>query len=115
MIYVVNKRYFKREGEDVVYIGRPSVYGNPFPVDPFRGMTREHVIKLYKGYFNRMLLTEQEFQLAIVRILHKARLRDIYLVCWCAPLDCHGRIIKEFIDEILESEGLNGTKPLLGH
>jgi hypothetical protein len=106
MIYIVNKRHFKREGEDVVYIGRPSIYGNPFQVDAMHGMTREHVIKLYKGCFNRTLLTEPEFQLAIMRILHKARLHDVYLVCWCAPLDCHGRVIKEFIDAILESEGL---------
>lgn len=106
MIYVVNKKHFKREGDDVAYIGRPSILGNPFKVDVFAGMPRERSIQLYKGYFNRMLLTNQEFQRTITNILDKARTHDVYLVCWCAPLDCHGRIIKEFIDAILEEEGL---------
>jgi hypothetical protein len=108
MIYVVNKRNFKREGGDVIYIGRPSILGNPFTftADGSSDMTRELSIQLYKGHFNRMLLTNQEFQRTIMEILDKARAYDIYLVCWCAPLDCHGRIIKEFIDAILEEEGL---------
>ena len=106
MIYIVNKKHFKREGEDVVYIGRPSIYGNPFVVDVLHGMSREQSIRMNKGYFNRRLLTDQEFQLAVMRILHKARVHDVYLVCWCAPLDCHGRVIKEYIDSIMENEGL---------
>jgi hypothetical protein len=105
MIYIVNRSNFKRDsGDDVVYVGRPSLLGNPFKIDAFKGMTREKVIRIYKGYFYRMLLTDDGFRREVLTILHKARAHHVYLVCWCAPLPCHADVIKEYVDTILEGE-----------
>ena len=76
----------KRERYDV-YIGRPSVYGNPFQV----GMdgTRAEVIERYR----RWLMTKPEL---VARA--KLELRGKTLGCWCAPKPCHGAVLAEIAD-----------------
>lgn len=100
MIYIVNKKHFKTTGKKVVYIGRPSVLGNPFKINTVN-TTREQSIQMYKQYFYEQIKTSTPFRKEVSRILNLAKIDDVYLVCWCAPLDCHGRIIKEFIETIL--------------
>jgi hypothetical protein len=67
--------------ETDVYIGRPSMWGNPFAIG--RDGTREEVIAKYKEYLiNNMWLMSQ---------LH--RLKGKNLVCFCAPQACHGDVL----------------------
>ena len=66
-----------------VYIGRPSIWGNPFVIG--KDGTREEVIELYREYVlgNKFLM---------------ARIGDLkgkVLGCWCAPLSCHGDVLVE--------------------
>lgn len=81
----------KRDKYDV-YIGRPSIWGNPFSID--NENSREKVIQQYKDY-----------------LLHNpylmARLPDLkgkVLGCWCKPEACHGDVILE----VLSTIGNNG-------
>ena len=75
-----------------VYIGRPSKWGNPYLIDR-AGLTRDAVIQKYREHL------EAHPQLkAAVRI----ELRGKDLVCWCAPLPCHGDVLIEVANSIPE-------------
>jgi hypothetical protein len=70
-----------------VYIGRPSKWGNPYPIQP--GCTREQSIAKFKKYFWQ----RQD----LIDSLHE--LKDKTLVCFCAPAHCHGHAIAYLVDE----------------
>jgi len=76
----------KKEKYDV-YIGRPGPYGNPFIIG--KDGNRVEVCIKYKEWF----YSNPEIQNK-VKIL-----KDKIIACWCHPLECHGHIIAEFLDE----------------
>ena len=65
-----------------VYIGRPSVWGNPFVIG--RDGTREQVITKYEAW----LLSRPELVAQA-----KQELRGKNLRCFCAPAPCHGDVL----------------------
>ena len=67
---------------DVVYIGRPSKWGNPFTIGC--DGSREDVI----AKFERYILSNPKLLAAA-----KIELRGKSLCCWCAPLACHGDVL----------------------
>lgn len=71
-----------------VYIGRGSIWGNPFPIEP--GADREQVIRRYEVYLreNRELLEQ------LTEIQGKT------LACYCAPAPCHGDILAALADSL---------------
>ena len=79
MTKVVNCRKEKYD----VYIGRPSIWGNPFAIG--RDGTRDEVIEKYKEY----ILKKPEL-LAKIHLL-----RGKTLGCFCKPLACHGDVLAE--------------------
>jgi hypothetical protein len=94
VIQVLNKKLDKVP-KGAVYIGRPSIYGNPYPL---RGKaTRDEVIRKFKWYFLRRVETDLVF-MAAVRKLKTATA----LVCFCAPEACHGDVIAEYVDKFVE-------------
>jgi Domain of unknown function (DUF4326) len=102
MIYIENKKAYKGVG---VYIGRPSVLGNPFThlkgktLAKFTVATREESVRKYEEYFREKLFTDNTFKKEI-ESLKKEYLagNDIHLICWCSPLSCHGDIIKKYLE-----------------
>jgi hypothetical protein len=72
----------KREPFDV-YIGRPSVWGNPFVIGVHG--SRSEVIEKYRAYIlaSSALLAELSY------------LRGKTLGCYCAPKACHGDVLAE--------------------
>jgi len=78
----------KKNSIDGVYIGRPSKFGNPFEIG--KDGDREEVIRKYKGWIlNQPELVEDA----------KRELKGKDLVCWCAPLACHGDILLEIANK----------------
>ena len=74
-----------------VYVGRPSVWGNPFSHKPdtlaeFKVATREESIERHRAWF----LAQPEL---VARA--KAELRGKMLGCWCAPAKCHADVLAE--------------------
>lgn len=72
---------------DYVYIGRPSIWGNPYYVTTDR--TRDQAIDLFEQYLrsNELLL---------------ARLPELVgktLGCYCVPRPCHGHVIVRLMHE----------------
>ena len=73
----------KKEKFDV-YIGRPSVWGNPYPMKSEN--ERSEVIQKYKSWI-----------MAQPALIERAKkeLRGKVLACWCAPRKCHGDVLLE--------------------
>ena len=79
-----------------VYIGRPSMWGNPFAIG--KDGTRAEVITKYEEY-----LTANSELMSKVK-----QLQGMVLGCWCAsgkeeltasdPLVCHGQILAKYAD-----------------
>ncbi len=71
-----------------VYIGRPGPFGNPFVIGEHGD--RAEVLGRYEAW----LATQPAL---VERIRRELPGKD--LVCWCAPLPCHGNIILRLLDE----------------
>lgn len=69
---------------DAVYIGRPSKWGNPFYVNGRR--SRHEAVGLYREYLSHH---------PELRAAAKKELKGKNLVCFCAPLECHGDVLLE--------------------
>ena len=78
---VLNKKQLRGPVPNAVYIGRPSMWGNPFVIG--RDGTRADVIAKYEIWLLR--------QPRLMAQLDRLAGRD--LICWCAPLPCHGDVL----------------------
>jgi hypothetical protein len=81
-----------------IYIGRPSIWGNPFShkdgtLAEFKVATREEAVAKYEGWIRN--------QPHLIKLL--PRLKGKILGCWCAPLLCHGSVLTKLIEELDES------------
>ncbi len=68
--------------EDAVYIGRPSIFGNPYIVG-IDG-SRTEVIEKYRRYLALNTSLREE-------VIKQLKGKD--LVCWCSPKQCHGDVL----------------------
>lgn len=66
-----------------VYVGRPTLWGNPFVIGP--DGSRAAVIKKYEIW-----LTARPDLIARAR----KELKGKDLVCWCAPEACHAHVLE---------------------
>ena len=85
----------KKEKYDV-YIGRPSKWGNPFTHIKDRKTKAEFVVATRKesiDKYREWILNQPE----LLKDLHE--LKDKTLGCWCKPLDCHGDVIIEYLEQ----------------
>ena len=92
MVTVANQRKVKY-GE---HISRPTVLGNPFVIGV--DGTREEVIELYRVWFDEQVAAKNDIYDELLRLLNIAQEGDLILLCFCAPLKCHGDVIKAWID-----------------
>lgn len=91
---VVNKY---KEPYDV-YIGRGSVWGNPYShllvsKAEFHVPTREIAIAMYEQYIRQRLHQEPDLYLQLLELKGKT------LGCFCKPKACHGDILIKLIEE----------------
>lgn len=91
----------KKEPCDV-YIGRGSMFGNPFthlPLENTKALykvpTIDDAIECYREYFANRIMTDDRFLKAVVKLKGKK------LGCFCNE-KCHGYVIKEFLDKLDE-------------
>jgi hypothetical protein len=68
-----------------VYIGRPSIFGNPFVIGTHGN--REEVIAKFEEY----LLKDNELMEIV-----KSQLNGKRLGCYCYPAPCHGDILLKY-------------------
>ena len=112
MIYVYNRKVETHNGPNNFYIGRGSVLGNPYThiTDKktkaiYKAIDRDDAIEKYSHYFDLMYGSNLAFTKMVDAIyeMYKSGM-DVYLECYCAPLRCHGDIIKEKLEARLLRE-----------
>lgn len=89
--------------ENTVYVGRPSVFGNPFSLEHF---TPEFALAEFRAWIscktvNRWPhLTEDRERL----LAELPKLRDKDVACWC-PLDkpCHADVLLAMVANVNQS------------
>ncbi len=87
---VVNRRYELFD----VYIGRGSIWGNPFShlpskfSDVIKVATRDEAIAKYREW----ILTQPQL------LARLPELRGCVLGCYCRPQMCHGDVLAELAD-----------------
>ena len=69
-----------------VYIGRGSAWGNPYVIG--KDGNRNMVIAQFRAYAERRLAENPNWLVPLV---------DKDLVCFCAPLACHGDVIVSLV------------------
>ena len=85
-MHVVSRRgnYVELPGD--VYIGRPTRWGNPYTIG--KDGTRKDVLNKYRTW-----IASHAHLVESLRDLQPVR-----LVCWCAPLECHGDVLLELLE-----------------
>lgn len=64
------------------YVGRPTIFGNPFPVKTFG---RHRAVQLYRQHLWRAIQEENQLYQALLALPD-----DAVLGCWCQPDQlCH--------------------------
>lgn len=81
---VLNKRF----SQDGVYIGRPTKWGNPYSIT--KTVNRFQAIQMYKDWI---------YQNPALMAGAKKELKGKNLVCFCAPLACHGDILLKIAND----------------
>ena len=108
MIQVVNKKNYKGDG---VYVGRPSLLGNPFSplavsMADHRTESRDEAIEKYRDWLREQLKTDNAVSREFKNLVKFYRdFGELTLICWCVPKHrCHAQVIKEFIEEWIGEE-----------
>lgn len=74
--------------DNIVYVGRPSVWGNPFKIGT--DGSRDEVIAKFEA-------AARADPYMLLKI--KTELRGKDLLCWCAPLACHADVLLKIANE----------------
>ncbi len=101
MITVMNKRTYKGEG---VYIGRPTILGNPFThikqgtLAKYVCASREEAIAKHKQYLKDEWKKGGAIKNELLKLAKQYKeTGEMKLICWCAPLPCHGDYLADVI------------------
>ena len=103
---ILNKKDTKIIPHNAIYIGRPSFWGNPFVIG--EDGDREDVLAMHALWLKdlwRNDIGHDQFASRLQELLGKD------LVCWCAPLPCHGDTLRK---AALWSHGLIDHPPWKG-
>lgn len=73
---------------NAVYVGRPTLFGNPFVIGKDGG--RDEVVAKYEAW----LLSKPSLVASARRAL-----KGKDLVCWCAPHACHADVLMRVANE----------------
>jgi hypothetical protein len=110
MLKVINGKIDGFIGENKIYIGRynktynlkPSPLSNPFKIVSKSTIERNKVCQNYKSYIKGKYNTSSHIKQIINDLVDKYKdTNTYYLTCWCSPLQCHGDILIEFIEELI--------------
>jgi len=108
-ITVVNRKTYKGDGEWVCR--KKSPLGNPFAMKD--ESQRTEVIAQYRRWLWDVLSDEvtTSAKVEFKRLVNLAKQQDLILICFCAPLPCHGDVIKSAIKWYIDSENtMKGDK-----
>lgn len=87
--------HMKKDHYDI-YIGRPSIWGNPFSHREgtkalYKTETRDQAVEAYRQWIK----TQPQLLAKLPELKGKV------LACWCKPQACHGDILVELADAVV--------------
>ena len=93
------------KGSYDVYIGRPSIFGNPFYFNPlvkYKYGTRAEVVFKHFVYFHKRLISDPGFKREVLAL--KGRKLGCYCHDWDGigenPMYCHGDNIADYLNNL---------------
>ncbi len=112
---------YRREDVAIVFCGRPGKLGNPFKIS--RTQSRDEVISKYKEwlgkvaalYYSGKQFTETGVieEIIALKKLYEAGsfadgsiMRELILVCYCSPENCHADVIMAVIKGDIKLESI---------
>jgi hypothetical protein len=108
----------KHHGSHGVYIGRPTILGNPYTLQVY---TRTDAIARYRIWLRQQWQRHGEVHAALLQLarLYKEG-EQLTLLCWCAPQRCHADVIREAVlgivqHELVESQPVHQAPPAGPH
>ena len=106
-VSVVNIKAERRRSG--VRIDRTGLLGNPFRIG--RDGTREEVLEKYRAWLRQQWRQGGAVKEKLLALAHSQQ--ELTLLCWCAPLPCHGHIIAAAIKGIRLAEEKERAHPSL--
>ena len=111
MIKVIHKKDADKY-DNVIYVGRGSVLGNPYTsiqgretLAKFVVDSRQESIQCYKEYLLKCIEDKDEKVCNLLNDIYLLSLDgNVYLACYCKPKSCHGDVIKEIVDSKFKKE-----------
>jgi hypothetical protein len=93
-VNVVNRDTYQGGGD--IYVGRPTILGNPFSV---KQHGRDKALKRYTLWINTQYRSNnqaiiQELEHLTSRLIEQG---EITLSCWCHPKPCHADLLAKAI------------------
>ncbi len=88
-----------RKEKYTVYIGRGSIFGNPFKIEVVG--SRSKAISLYENYVRKQIseIVSETGRSKLPKSIYDLP-QNTVLGCYCKPLDCHGDIIIKIWKEL---------------
>ena len=88
----------KYDGDDYIYIGRPSTFGNPYSskeknLATYKVSSKKEAIQNYRNY----ILNNIDILDNLIEELKSNGYTKIG--CHCKPASCHGDVLKDLIEE----------------
>ncbi len=97
VILINIKQRTRTPPKNTFYIGRGSLFGNPYKISSTLG--RKQVIECFTEFWYDDLIHQIEIQEKLYEMIDLLNQReDVYLSCFCAPLPCHGDVIKSTLE-----------------
>lgn len=111
MIRVIHKKEADKY-ENVIYIGRGSVLGNPYTSIQGRETkakyivsSKEESIENFKNHLLECIEKKDKEVCDMLNKIYKLSLEgEVFLSCYCKPKSCHGDIIKEIVESKIEKK-----------
>lgn len=113
-IQVGNKKFENHYSGMKIYVGRPSVPGNPFAAKSsrlaqFEAKTDEEAVELYRAYLWRKIKSQDPQIIGVLLdIAQKAQAGKVVLLCWCVSRagegHCHARTIKKAVHWLYQTK-----------
>ncbi len=90
-----------KKSEYDVYIGRPSLWGNPY------SSKKGTLAKYFVGSKSEAIQSYEEYLESSPDLLEALKeLKGKRLGCWCKPKPCHGDIIVKLINKYYSDENI---------
>ena len=88
-----------KPGEVVFDIDRPNILGNPYPIESHLLIHRSESVEKYAKLLAEQMLNHNSSMFKEVAKIAQALRegKDVILMCWCHPLQCHGDVVMEAV------------------